>query len=93
MKNRELILLMLWAACGTTVVFSAEPDEGGIGGTGHSDSVLTPPLFDRPELPERVETPERVEVPSFPDSPAPAAGEVVTVPTPPTTVENPAPGR
>lgn len=94
MKNRDLItLVMICVICGTLEVHSAEPDEGGIGGTGHIESESSTPLFDRPELPERVETPERVEVPTFPDTAAPAAGEVVTQPTPPEPVSNPTPGR
>lgn len=86
---------MICVTCGTPWVHSAEPDEGGIGGTGHIESESSTPLFDRPELPERVETPERVEVevPTFPDTAAPSAGEVVTQPTPPEPGSNPTPGR
>lgn len=55
--------LFLTATLGCTPLLAksaADPDEGGIGGTGHSDT--------RPDLPERPETPERVEHIERPES-------------------------
>ena len=40
--------------------FAQEPDERGIGGTGHSDVDLD--ILDQLEMPERVEMPEGVDM-------------------------------
>lgn len=88
MKNRELWLSITWLvmAGGSTWVHGAEPDEGGIGGTGHSEPTLSEPIFERPDIPERIEAPNRPELPDFLES-APAAGAGIesgppSVPTP-----------
>lgn len=46
---------------------AAEPDESGIGGTGHGDVVNGENIFDRPEMPDRIERIEPFERPEQPD--------------------------
>jgi len=43
-------------------ILASEPDEGGIGGTGHADAVGRPDIVELPETPERIERFERPEL-------------------------------
>lgn len=63
-RKRLLLLTLLAAVC--LPAMAVEPDEGGIGGTGHS-----PDEFELPETPERI---ERVETPELSDLPDAAGG-------------------
>lgn len=94
MKNRDRWRLIAWliAAGSCTFVHGVEPDEGGIGGTGHSESTLSEPIFERPDIPERIEVPNRPEFPDFPES-APAAGAGIdfSPPSVSTPTDNPVP--
>lgn len=58
--------------------FGAEPDEGGIGGTGHgTEAQGAADIFERPELPERIERidlPERPDFVGAPELPSPPGG-------------------
>lgn len=75
-----------------TLVHGVEPDEGGIGGTGHSESTFSESIFERPEIPERIEAPNLPELPAFPETaPASGAGIDIAPPTIPTPTDNSAP--
>jgi len=67
-----------------------EPDEGGIGGTGHGDPDNRPDLIDRPDTPERIEQMDRIDPidpPDRPDIGSPTNGEDLGVD--PVTVDPP----
>ncbi len=70
-----VLLLLAGNVCHAQKPLSSEPDEGGIGGTGHGiASPKKPELIERPEMPERierVESIERIDSPNFeyPDPP------------------------
>ncbi len=47
--------------CASSSVYSIEPDESGIGGTGISAPPPTDDIFNRPDIPEIVDSPELPE--------------------------------
>lgn len=83
-----LLLMLAGSVCHAQKPLSSEPDEGGIGGTGHGIASPTKPeLIERPEMPERierVESVERMDSPNFeyPDPPDLGGESAVEVETP-----------
>ena len=68
--------IFLSTVCHAQNPLSVDPDEGGIGGTGHGDvSTQKPELIDRPEMPERIEHVERVETVDRVEPPGVDVGE------------------
>lgn len=70
--HRKWLLLLTLLAVVCLPAVAVEPDEGGIGGTGHG-----PDEFELPETPERI---ERVETPDVPDLPEAAGTNDIGVP-------------
>lgn len=64
-----ILLLLSSELCHAQKPLSGEPDEGGIGGTGHGfGTTQKPDLIERPEMPERIERiepMERIDPPDF----------------------------
>jgi len=50
-----------------SALHAAEPDESGVGGTGHAEPETLLELFHKPDLPERVNIPDSVVVPHVPE--------------------------
>ena len=67
MNSLRALGLTLLLAAGVALAQSphpAEPDEGGIGGTGNAlEDTRKPELVDRPDLPERIEHIDPIENP------------------------------
>ena len=55
-------LVVVCCLTGATVM-AAEPDESGIGGSGHGKPMMDIELFQQPELPDTVELPDLPTVP------------------------------
>jgi hypothetical protein len=62
MVTRRSFILIAGVFLLCSDVCAVEPDEGGIGGTGHSSSASRPDIEQRPESPERIERIERPEI-------------------------------
>jgi len=74
----RLIAALIMALLIAAPAQAGEPDESGIGGTGHTDTLHGDRGFERPEMPDRIERIEPFEAPERPDfSSAPE------LPTPP----------
>lgn len=89
-----LLLTTLLSCASVHAASPADPDEGGIGGTGHSDSTARPELPERPDLPERIEH-ERPDILDTRDNTdmgtSDQPGEIIEVPTDPREGGTPAP--
>ena len=69
MKNKHKIGLPILCLGLCFPALAAEPDESGIGGTGHSTSVDKPfELFQKPDVPERIELPDTISIPEIPEA-------------------------
>ena len=59
----QLILAFIFLACFFSWVNAAEPDESGIGGTGHRpQQAIDPEDLEQIEIPERLELPADIEL-------------------------------
>jgi hypothetical protein len=84
-RKRAALWLALGAILTNTGALGAEPDEGGIGGTGRDNGSFDEQrIFQRPDTPERIETidtPERPDLSGPPEMTGAPAGADAAPPT------------
>lgn len=91
--NRWVALLLTAMSFTAYANQPAEPDEGGMGGTGNGvEHVSLPAGMERPDVPERVEVPDLPGT-DLPDINMGTEGMGGDLATPPDIPERPRPGR